>query len=212
MTQPLCNEWVHRLSEILLKSLKTLEELPDRNHLRVKYLAGQCGDILLDGTERPVELPRDPERQKSRYSGKKTHSVKNDLVCTPDKRILWLSRTHEGHVHDKKIMDCQPLALPTGITLWQDTGFLGHSPENVTVKMPAKKPKGKELTDDLKEKNREILSSRILVEHTIGGVKKCRIVKDRFRCRKFGFDDLVMLIACGLHNFRVTMSLCLKHI
>jgi len=71
MTQPQCNEWVHRLSEILLKSLKTLEELPDRNHFRVKYLSGQCRDVLLDGTERPVERPRDPDRQKSRYSGKK---------------------------------------------------------------------------------------------------------------------------------------------
>ncbi len=38
------------------------------------------------------------------------------------------------------------------------------------------------------------------------------IVKERFRCRKFGFDDLVMLIACGLHNFRITISLNLKHI
>jgi hypothetical protein len=109
-------------------------------------------------------------------------------------------------------MDAQPLTLPTGITLWQDTGFLGHPPENVNVKMSAKKPKGKELTDVQKEGNRKISSFRILVEHAIGGVKKCRIVKDRFRCRKFGFDDLVMLIACGLHNFRVTMSLCLKHI
>ena len=143
---------------------------------------------------------------------KKTHSVKNGLLCTPEKRILWLSRTCEGHVHDKKMMDAQPLKLPTGITLWQDTGFLGHAPESVTVRMPVKKPKGKELTDEQKQENRKISSFRILVEHAIGGVKKCRIVKDRFRCRKFGFDDLVMLIACGLHNFRVTMSLCLKHI
>ena len=141
---------------------------------------------------------------------KKTHSVKNDLLSTPDKRILWLSKTYDGHVHDKKIMDEQPLTLQAGITLWQDTGFLGHNPKNVTVKMPTKKPKGKNLSDAQKEENRKISSFRILVEHAIGGVKKCRIVKERFRCRKFGFDDLVMLIACGLHNFRVSMSLYLK--
>lgn len=40
MTQPQCNEWIHRLSDILYKTLKSLGELPDRNHLRVKYLAG----------------------------------------------------------------------------------------------------------------------------------------------------------------------------
>jgi hypothetical protein len=138
--------------------------------------------------------------------------VKNDLLCSPDKRILWLSDTYEGRVHDKKIVDEQPLSFPTGITLWQDTGFLGHTPKNVTVKMPTKKPKGKELSEVQKEENRRISSFRILVEHAIGGVKKCRIVKERFRCRKFGFDDLVMLIACGLHNFRISMSLNFSYV
>ena len=62
MTQPQCNEWIHRLSDILLKTLKTLGELPDRNHLRVKYLTEQCQDLLLDGTERPIERPQDTDR------------------------------------------------------------------------------------------------------------------------------------------------------
>lgn len=38
MTQPQCNEWVHWLPDILVKTLKTLGELPDRNHLRVQYI------------------------------------------------------------------------------------------------------------------------------------------------------------------------------
>jgi hypothetical protein len=138
---------------------------------------------------------------------KKTHNIKNNLLSTPEKRILWLSRTYDGHVHDKKIQDEQPLKLPSGIALWQDTGFLGHYPKNVTIKMPVKKPKGKELSKDQKESNREISAFRILVEHAIGGVKKCRIVKDRLRCRKFGFDDLVILLACGLHNFRISFKM-----
>ncbi|MBP9017767.1 MAG: IS5 family transposase, partial [Paludibacteraceae bacterium] len=90
--------------------------------------------------------------------------------------------------------------------LWQDTGFLGHNPTNVTVMMPTKKPKGKELSDEQKENNRSISSFRVLVEHAISGVKRCRIVKDRFRCHKFGFDDLVMELACGLHNLRITLN------
>jgi len=71
MTQPQCNVWVHLLSEILRKTLKTLGELPERNHLRVQYLLDQCEDIFLDGTERPIERPQDEDRQKSCYSGKK---------------------------------------------------------------------------------------------------------------------------------------------
>lgn len=138
--------------------------------------------------------------------------MKNNFLCTPDKRILWLSKTYDGHVHDKKIADQQPLKLPSGITLWQDTGFLGHNPKDVIVKMPTKKPKGKDLSEAQKQENKEISSFRILVEHAICGIKKCRILKERFRCRKFGFDDLVMLIACGLHNFRITNSLMYSHI
>lgn len=74
--------------------------------------------------------------------------------------------------------------------------------------MSTRKPKGKELSENQKNENRQISSFRILVEHAIGGIKKCRIVKERFRCRKFGFDDLVMLIACGLHNFRISQRIC----
>jgi hypothetical protein len=112
-----------------------------------------------------------------------------------------------GYVHDKRIADEQPLRLPAGITLWPDTGFLGRCPKNVRVKMPMKKSKGKELSTEQKQQNKAIASFRVLIEHAIGGVKKWRIVKERFRCRKFGFDDLVMLIACGLHNFKIALKM-----
>lgn len=59
MTQPQCNGWVHRLSDILLKTLKTLGELPDRNHLRVQYLLDKCEDVLLYGIEKPIERPQE---------------------------------------------------------------------------------------------------------------------------------------------------------
>jgi hypothetical protein len=42
------------------------------------------------------------------------------------------------------------------------------------------------------------------VEHSIAGVKICRIAKDQFRNIADGMSDAVMAIACGLHNLRVT--------
>ena len=135
---------------------------------------------------------------------KKTHSIKNNLLCTNNLRIVWLSSTYKGHVHDKKICDEEPLLLPKGIRLWQDTGFIGHKPDGVEICMPKKKPKGKELTCVEKQENKRISGVRIKVEHAIGGMKKCRIVKERFRCHKFGFEDMVILIACGLHNFGIS--------
>ena len=73
---------------------------------------------------------------------------------------------------------------------------------NVNIIQPTKKPKGGTLTDEQKEENRLISSARVVVEHIIGGVKRLHIVKEVFRNKKKGFDDLVMEIACGLHNFR----------
>jgi hypothetical protein len=87
--------------------------------------------------------------------------------------------------------------------VYKDTGFQGYEPEGVQTFQPRKKPKGKELTPEQKEQNSRISSIRIVIEHIIAGIKRCRIVKDIFRNTKEKYDDLVMEIACGLHNFRV---------
>ena len=52
--------------------------------------------------------------------------------------------------------------------------------------------------------NRLFAGGRIVVEHVIAGVKRCRIVKDVLRLTKDGISDLVMEIACGLHNLRAS--------
>lgn len=48
-----------------------------------------------------------------------------------------------------------------------------------------------------------IASWRIGIEHTLAGVKRCRSVKDVCRNTKPDVSDLLMVIACGLHNWRV---------
>lgn len=52
--------------------------------------------------------------------------------------------------------------------------------------------------------NRIFSSARVVVEHIISGVKRCRIVKDVLRLTREGISDCVMEIACGLHNLRVS--------
>jgi hypothetical protein len=47
-------------------------------------------------------------------------------------------------------------------------------------------------------------SVRVVVEHAMSGVKRCRIVKEVLRLTTTGIADLVMEIACGLHNLRVS--------
>ena len=66
-----------------------------------------------------------------------------------------------------------------------------------------KKPRGRKLTDEQKEENRRVASEKMRIEHTIGSVKRCRIIKDTIRYWKDSIRDLVMVVACGLHNFRL---------
>jgi hypothetical protein len=47
-------------------------------------------------------------------------------------------------------------------------------------------------------------SVRVGVEHVIAGGKRCRIVKEVLRLTTAGIADVVMEMACGLHNLRVS--------
>jgi hypothetical protein len=64
--------------------------------------------------------------------------------------------------------------------------------------------RGKDLTKVDKFFNQLISSVRIVVENVLSGIKRCRIVKDILRLTKENISDVVMEIACGLHNLRVT--------
>jgi hypothetical protein len=45
-----------------------------------------------------------------------------------------------------------------------------------------------------------------LQEHSYWAAKISCIAKDRFICHKFGFDDLVMELASGLHSTRIILN------
>jgi len=124
-------------------------------------------------------------------------------MSTPKGKILYLSETYEGSVHDKKICDEEPFEFQQEIELLQDLGYQGHAPKNAVIQMPVKSSKYKKLTEEEKNDNKMKSSRRVAIEHAISGVKRCRIVKDKFRYRRYGYDDLVMELACGLHNLRV---------
>lgn len=169
--------------------------------------AGQSQMPLLhDATEREVPRPQQAEEQQEKYSGKKKrHTVKNAVITNAVCYILFASLTFNGSVHDKKIAD-QSYRIPPGFSLGQDCGYQGYRPAGVTIIQPLKKPKGKELTQEQKQENRKISRFRVRIEHAIGSVKRCRIVKDECRLRKNNFVDTVFRTCAGLHNLRLTLK------
>jgi hypothetical protein len=133
--------------------------------------------------------------------------LKNLLLINATLRIVFLSETAPGSVHDKRLADTTPYPLPAGSQLLQDLGFQAFTLEGVDILQPTKKPRGRELTPEQKADNREIARRRVRIEHVNSSVKRCRMLKETIRMWKAGIRDMVMDIGCALHNFRVRLTL-----
>ena len=72
--QAQANEWIHRLLPILDQALERLGYAPERDPAAFPQ-SGATPDIppalLIDGTERRRQRPKNPEKQRENYSGKK---------------------------------------------------------------------------------------------------------------------------------------------
>lgn len=124
------------------------------------------------------------------------------LVQEHTGQVVYLGPTLEGKIHDKKAVELTHPAFPVNATLGQDSGFQGYAPTGVIVYQP-KKTKGKDLTVSEIFINRVVSGVRVKVENVLSGVKRCRMVKDILRLTKTGISDVVMELACGLHNLQV---------
>jgi len=148
LSQSRVNEWIHRLLPILKGALDELGVLPEREPGHFAQSESQHGeppDLIIDGTERRRQRPKDPQRQAAAYSGKKkTHCDKNVVIVqAKSKRVGFLSQTYAGKTHDKKIVDSEPIAYPPDTLLSKDTGFQGYEPAVAQTYQPKKSP-GKE--------------------------------------------------------------------
>ena len=132
--------------------------------------------------------------------------LKNLLLINATLRIVFLSETAPGSVHDKRLADTTPYPLPAGSQLLQDVGFQGFTLEGVEILQPTKKPRGHELTSEQQADNRAIACQRVRIEHVNSSVKRCRVLKETIRMWKEGLRDMVMEIGCALHNFRVRVT------
>jgi len=97
----------HKLASILEKALGRAMVLPERKISTMKELLEafpDVRDLLIDGTERPIQRPKDNEKQKENYSGKKKmHTRKNIIISDKKKRIGYVSPTMNGKKHDYRM-------------------------------------------------------------------------------------------------------------
>jgi Helix-turn-helix of DDE superfamily endonuclease len=79
------HDWVHRLLPLLETTLGCKQVLPVRQLRNMEEFLQRFPDVkevILDGTERPIQRPKNPEKQKEHYSGqKKDTQVSTSLVA-----------------------------------------------------------------------------------------------------------------------------------
>jgi hypothetical protein len=143
LSQPRANIWVHRLLPVLQQALKRMGVRPERDPHRVSRRVRQSGeplDLIIDGTERRRQRPKNKAIRDEFYSKHKHAHTDKNLVLSQrqSRRIAFLSQTYRGRVHDKKMADTERIRYPRGAREWQDTGFQGYAPRGVETLQPKK--------------------------------------------------------------------------
>lgn len=205
--------WVRFLAPVLFSalgyelSLKVRKRISRFDLWMEEY--PQLQEFIVDCTERLIRRPKDNQIQSKYYSGKKkAHCIKNQILVSPrTKKILSVSQTLPGTIHDKKIFDGDPafLRAPPDSVGMGDSAYQGTAGTNPHLKMiiPQKKPPGGELLIEEKAANKAISSIRVRVEHSLSYLKHFGILSQKFRGRITNQQNLdlpIQTIAC-IYNF-----------
>ncbi|MCP5006720.1 MAG: transposase [Planctomycetes bacterium] len=166
----------------ICRSMARIEKMSGRTlgvkrSIRVSEEEAQA--LLIDATEQPVERPQ--RKQKSWYSGKKKrHTIKAEIITTEKGRIVSVSKSAPGTVHDITIRRRGP-PLPKNARAYGDSGYQGYQEDHHALDIPYKKPKKGKLSKEEKGYNHALSRFRVRVEHAIGRMKRFRILADRYR-------------------------------
>lgn len=132
-------------------------------------------------------------------------------ISTPDKKIRYLSQVYVGTAHDYTVLKMEfdpekPWFEPFEVRL--DLGYKGFDKDYkcAKLKIPTQKPKNQELTLEQKSENKSISQQRIMVEHSLGGLKRYRILSERLRIHDMDNYDLILMCCAGLWNFYLDVT------
>jgi DNA-binding transcriptional ArsR family regulator len=164
------------------RSLRRIEKLAQRSwgvKRRIRVSEDEAQALLIDATEQPVQRPQ--RGQKRYYSGKKKrHTIKNEIITAESGKIVSVSKSAPGTVHDITIRRRGP-PLPENAHAYADSGYQGYQNDHPAIDIPYKSSKNKKLTKDEKDYNHALSRFRVRVEHAIARMKRFRILADRYR-------------------------------
>jgi hypothetical protein len=108
MSKSVANDNISAHFPFVQKALARLFVKPHRTFSNVEEFREIFSDIeaiIIDVTERHQARPKDSAKQKESYSGSsQMPTVKNTIITTMAKLILFVGQTFMGHNHDYKIL------------------------------------------------------------------------------------------------------------
>lgn len=148
LSQSQANYWIHHLLPVLQQALADLGHQPERDSSQVathQLATESAPDLVIDGTERRRQRPKEAQTQKEHYSGKKKAPTDKNLLLVNEQttKVAYLSPTVAGKKHDKKLADEAQISYPTNARLAKDTGFQGYEPAGVITTQPKKSRRAK---------------------------------------------------------------------
>jgi hypothetical protein len=199
---------VRRCLPALEQAGKDTMRMPDPGPGRRKklpaLLAGTPGlAVVIDTLEQRTHRPK--RRQRAYYSGKKkAHTLKSQVgVDEASGRVVDVSDSVPGPWADIKLLKKSRLLkrLPEGVGGIGDLAYVGIAdlhPEGLGA-APRRKPRGQDRPPEDIRYNRAFSRRRIVVEHTIGRLRRFRSVAHVNRHRRKGHAARVRAVA-GLVN------------
>ena len=155
--------------------------------------------LIIDATEQPIERPK--RRQTKYYSGKKKdHTMKTEIRTTLEGRIVHVSKSFPGSVHDFTVYKEGPPVHRDSRT-FVDSGYQGMDKLHLATELPYKKSKNQSLDSEEKEYNRALSRLRVKVENILCQIKRFHILSDRYRNKRKGYS-LKFNIVAGIVNLK----------
>ena len=181
---------INRLEKILAKAITIKKD---------RTLTEQDLTILIDATEIAIQRPK--RGQRKFYSGKKRkHVLKEEIQTDQYGKILNISKSYEGRMHDFKIRKKSD-HIPKNAEVQADSGYQGLQKIHKNTKIPYKRRRNKPLTPEQKAHNSKLASSRITVEHVFAQLKKFKILGTVYRNFRKKLNLRFNIIA-GIYNLR----------
>jgi hypothetical protein len=202
------------------RALKRIFSLAKAEHERRRKRIGSIEEFreaypeltfIIDGVEQPKRKPKDKQKRKDDYSGKKKRHTRKQLVtATPSGILVDQSPSVGGRTHDfqafkddhaqrgvfKEFADWRA-------SLYGDSGFQGLAEMGLPleVRLIERARRNHPLSRDQKKLNGLRSATRVKIEHTISRRKKYRIASEEYRNRDADYDQ-TMTIVGGLVNLR----------